>query len=86
MQTSNGAGEAGRREDAPESERRRYICVKEACTRWGVGPTKLYSLLGLSDDRCAVPAIRSVKLGRRRLIEVASGDQFISSLSRFGSR
>ena len=83
MDTLDRRAELGPREGEVESERRRYICVKEACTRWGIGPTKLYSLLGLG-DRTAAPAIRSVKLGKRRLIEVASGDKFISSLSRFG--
>jgi hypothetical protein len=76
--------------ERPEGKARReleprYICVKEACVRWGLGATKLYSLLAVTDKR-AQPAIHSVKLGRRRLIEVASGDRFIASLSRFGQR
>nr|WP_281722999.1 hypothetical protein [Nitrosomonas nitrosa] len=51
-----------------------YISKADGCVRWGIGQTTLGSLLRAGK-------IRSVKLGTRRLIEVADGDAWFSKLS-----
>lgn len=50
----------------------KLISVEKACQMIGIGRTKLYQLLG---TECLI----TVKIGRRRLITVASLDRFISN-------
>lgn len=55
---------------------KRYVSVKEACARWSVGSTYMYGLLKAG-------LIVAVKLGRRTLVDVESGDRYFASLPRF---
>lgn len=58
---------------------RKYISVKEAGPRWGVGKTMIYELI-------RVGGLRAVKIGTRTLIEVHSGDDFFASLPSIGQQ
>ncbi len=50
-----------------------YITIAEATLRWGVGRTKFYELLKAG-------GFRTIKVGRRTLVDVRSGDAFFAAL------
>lgn len=50
-----------------------YLTVDESVQRWRVGRTKFYELLQAG-------AFRTIKVGRRTLIEIRSGDAFFAGL------
>ncbi len=51
----------------------KYISIKEAAPRWGVGKTTIYELIRAG-------GLRAIKIGTRTLIEVRSGDDFFAAL------
>lgn len=53
------------------------ISISEACARIGIGRSFLY-------ERLAEGSIRSVKAGRRRLVDAASLREWANSLSEQG--
>jgi hypothetical protein len=60
-----------RRENA--SRQPKMISVADALARYGIGRTKLYSLIGSG-------SIRAVKLGVKTLIDVEIADRFFDGL------
>lgn len=50
-----------------------YITIAEGTRRWGVGRTKFYELLKAN-------GLRTIKVGRRTLVDVRSGDAFFDAL------
>lgn len=51
----------------------KYLTVEAAIKTYSIGRTKLYELID-------VGSVRSIKLGRRRLIDAASVETFLDSL------
>jgi excisionase family DNA binding protein len=53
----------------------RLLSVREACEWLGIGYYMIYKLIGKKD-------IKTVKLGRRRLISTRAIDEFINSMEQ----
>lgn len=70
--------------DTPPPNEPQYISVKEACHRWGISKTSLYSALGGQHPLAREgKSIRSIKFGAKTLIDRQAGDEFFSSLPPF---
>lgn len=65
--------EAARAELAPADGADRLLSVDEAAARWGIGRTRLYAEL-------AAGRVRSLKVGRRRLIPSSALPQYVEQV------
>lgn len=60
------------------SNETRLLSVKEACDRLGIGHWALYQLMHKH-------ALKTVRIGKRRLISTNAIDEFVSNQERYGA-
>ncbi len=65
-------------QESNQNNETRLLSVKEACGRLGVGHWAVYQLIHTN-------ALKTLKIGKRRLISSHAIDEFINSQERYGA-